>query len=102
LLIDRDVDQFVEIDVGAPVGVARDSEYHEATVSVRPSATLVAFTDGLVERRGELVDAGLARLREAAIGQQLALDDLLAKLARDLASKDHHDDTAIVGVRWQN
>ena len=33
--------------------------------------------------------------------QSLALGDLLAKLIRDLASDDHHDDTAIVGIRWQ-
>jgi hypothetical protein len=37
-----------------------------------------------------------------ATEQQLPLDELLAKLARELASDDHQDDTAIVGVRWQN
>jgi serine phosphatase RsbU (regulator of sigma subunit) len=102
LLIDGDDAQFVEFEVGVPIGVARDSQYHEATVSVPPNATLVAFTDGLVERRRELLDVGLARLRDAAIGQQLALEDLLAKLARDLASEDQHDDTAIVGIQWLN
>jgi serine phosphatase RsbU (regulator of sigma subunit) len=104
LLIDGDDGRFVELDVGVPIGVARDSQsqYHEATVSVSPNATLVAFTDGLVERRGELLDVGLARLRDAATGQRLALDDLLAKLTRDLASGDQHDDTAIVGIQWQS
>jgi hypothetical protein len=55
-----------------------------------------------VERRGEPLDAGLARLRGAAVGQRLTLEELLAKLADDLASEDHHDDTALVGVRWQS
>ena len=41
-------------------------------------------------------------LRDGAIGQRLSLDDLLAKLIRDLASEEHHDDTAIVGIRWQH
>jgi serine phosphatase RsbU (regulator of sigma subunit) len=63
---------------------------------------LVAFTDGLVERRGEVLDVGLERLRDLATRQQLPLDDLLVKLARELASDDHHDDTAIVGIQWQN
>jgi len=63
---------------------------------------LLAFTDGLVERRGEVLDAGLARLRDAATGQHLALDDLLTQLAHDLASEDHTDDTAMVGIQWQN
>jgi hypothetical protein len=37
-----------------------------------------------------------------ATRQQLPLDDLLVKLARELASDDHNDDTAIVGIQWQN
>ena len=35
------------------------SHYRETTFTVRPHSTLVAFTDGLVERRGEMLDAGL-------------------------------------------
>jgi serine phosphatase RsbU (regulator of sigma subunit) len=100
LLIDGDDGQFVQFDRGVPIGVPRDSPYRETTVLVHPNATLVAFTDGLIERRGEVLDVGLARLRDAAVGQQLPLDDLLAKLVRDLASEEHHDDTAIVGIRW--
>jgi serine phosphatase RsbU (regulator of sigma subunit) len=102
LLLDGERGEFVAFHVDAPVGVARNSHYREATVSVPPNATLVAFTDGLVERRGEVLDVGLARLRDMATEQQLPLDELLAKLARELASDDHQDDTAIVGVQWQN
>jgi serine phosphatase RsbU (regulator of sigma subunit) len=102
LLLDGEHGEFVALHVDAPVGVAGNSDYHEATVSVPPNATLVAFTDGLVERRGEVLDVGLARLRDMATRQQLPLDDLLVKLARELASDDHNDDTAIVGIQWQN
>jgi serine phosphatase RsbU (regulator of sigma subunit) len=102
LLIAGGDGRFVELDGGVPIGVPRDSQYRETSVSVEPAATLIAFTDGLVERRGEVLDTGLARLRDSAIGQQLSLDDLLAKLIRDLASEEHHDDTAIVGIRWQH
>jgi serine phosphatase RsbU (regulator of sigma subunit) len=102
LLLDGERGEFVAFHIDAPVGVAGNSHYHEATVSVPPNATLVAFTDGLVERRGEVLDVGLARLRDVATKQQLPLDDLLVKLARDLASEDHQDDTAIVGIQWQN
>jgi serine phosphatase RsbU (regulator of sigma subunit) len=93
--------RFVQLDLNVPIGVARDSPYHEATVSVGSDSTLIAFTDGLVERRGEILDTGLGRLRDAATGPRLALGDLMAKLAHDLTSEDHHDDTAIVGIRWQ-
>jgi serine phosphatase RsbU (regulator of sigma subunit) len=100
LLIDGDGGRFVELDANVPIGVARSSPYVQRTLSVGPDTTLIAFTDGLVERRGEVLDVGLARLREAATGVALALEDLLSELAQGLASEGHHDDTAIVGIRW--
>jgi serine phosphatase RsbU (regulator of sigma subunit) len=102
LLLNGGNGEFVDFHADVPIGVARTAPYREATVSVPPNATLVAFTDGLVERRGEVLDVGLARLRDLATRQPLALDDLLATLARDLTSEDHHDDTAIVGIKWQS
>ena len=102
LLIDRAGGQFVEFDANVPIGVARQSPYLQRTVSVRPNTTLIAFTDGLVERRGEILDIGLARLREAATNTVLPLEDLVIRLADRLASEHHHDDTAIVGIRWQS
>jgi serine phosphatase RsbU (regulator of sigma subunit) len=102
LLLEGEESRFVEFDVNVPIGVRRVSPYREATISVNPDTTLIAFTDGLVERRGEILDTGLARLRDAAGAPGLALSELLRALARELSSDDHHDDTAIVGVRWQN
>jgi serine phosphatase RsbU (regulator of sigma subunit) len=112
LVIDSDGGRFVQFDANVPIGVARKSPYLETAVSVRPNTTLVAFTDGLVERRGEVLDVGLARLRDAATNATatntappntaLPLEDLLIELAHGLASEDDHDDTAIVGVRWQS
>jgi serine phosphatase RsbU (regulator of sigma subunit) len=102
LLIDGAGGQFLDLDANVPIGVARKSPYLQSTVSVGPKTTLIAFTDGLVERRGEILDVGLARLREAAKNTGLPLEDLLIKLAQRLASEGHNDDTAIVGVRWQS
>jgi serine phosphatase RsbU (regulator of sigma subunit) len=102
LLIEGAGGRFVEIQVGVPIGVSRDAPYTEVTSSVLPGATLVAFTDGLVERRGEVLDVGLARLREAAAAQPRGLDDLVETLARELMSDGHDDDTAILGIRWHD
>ncbi|HEY3865047.1 MAG TPA: PP2C family protein-serine/threonine phosphatase [Solirubrobacteraceae bacterium] len=104
LLIDGtgSVGHFPEIAANVPIGVVRNSPYEEVTVSVSPNTTLIAFTDGLVERRGEIIDTGLERLRAIATSQRVPLDDLLTKLAYGLASEGHHDDTAIVGIRWQS
>ena len=101
LLIDDGNARYVELAGDVPIGVRREGDYREQTIPVNPRSTLVAFTDGLVERRGELLDAGLTRLREAAGGMHLPLGELLARLIEELASESHNDDTAIVGIRWQ-
>jgi len=102
LLIDDTGGRFIEFDANVPIGVVRTSPYLQKTFSVAPDTTLVAFTDGLVERRGEVLDVGLARLRHAAANAARGLEDLLSELAQDLISEGHHDDTAIVGIRWQS
>jgi serine phosphatase RsbU (regulator of sigma subunit) len=102
LLIEGDRGEYVKLDVNVPIGVPREGEYRETIVQTPPNSTLVAFTDGLVERRTEVLDAGLARLREAAVGEQLAPDALVEVLTRDLSSKDHNDDTAIVVIKWES
>jgi serine phosphatase RsbU (regulator of sigma subunit) len=101
LLIDGRGARFVDLAVGAPVGATSAAAYDETTISVPSPATLIGFTDGLVERRGETLDVGLERLRTAAAGA-LELEQLVARILDDLASEDAHDDTAILAIRWQN
>lgn len=50
---------------GAVMGVW-DAPYEDAEDTVHPSDTLIFYSDGLVERRGESLDTGLQRLSEAA------------------------------------
>jgi len=100
LLISGGESAFVDQRTGPAIGVSLDARYEETTVAMPPSATLIAFTDGLVERRGEILDVGLERLRDAAAGPPVALEDLIGRIVSDMASPTHHDDTAIVGVRW--
>ena len=102
LLLDGAGGRFLEVNANVPIGVARTSPYVETSVSVQSNATLIAFTDGLVERRGEVLDVGLERLQGEATSRQLPLDDLLGALAQGLASEGYQDDTAIVGIRWQS
>jgi len=40
---------------GVLLGMDPDAEYEEATQSLRPGDTLLLFTDGLIERRGESI-----------------------------------------------
>jgi serine phosphatase RsbU (regulator of sigma subunit) len=102
LLIDAEREgEFVTVAAGVPIGVNREAPYESVTVTASARSTLIAFTDGLVERRGETLDTGLARLQAAATSETLALDDLVAKLATQVASDSHTDDTAIVAIRWE-
>ena len=62
--------------------------------------TLLLFTDGLVERRGEVVDAGLARLLSAApalVDGQLG--PALARLVAEVQDGANDDDVTALAVR---
>jgi serine phosphatase RsbU (regulator of sigma subunit) len=100
LLIHDGDGQYVESEIGLPIGVQADTTYVSTTVSAAPSSTLVAFTDGLVEHRGEDLDEGLARLRQAAAARDIPLSELLVSLVAELRDGRAADDIAIVGLRW--
>lgn len=73
----------------------------EDTVACAPGDTLVLYTDGLVERRGEVLDVGLARLADllashAALDPESLADVVLGEL---VGAAGADDDTALVVVR---
>jgi len=54
-----------------PIGAADDPERRTATAVIPPGALLCCFTDGLVERRYEVIDVGIGRVAAT-------LDELIA------------------------
>ncbi|MGH9048334.1 MAG: PP2C family protein-serine/threonine phosphatase [Acidimicrobiia bacterium] len=56
----------IEIAADPPIGSALGVPRRHTTVRVPPGTTLYLFTDGLVERRGTDLDAGMERLRAVA------------------------------------
>jgi serine phosphatase RsbU (regulator of sigma subunit) len=85
-----------------PLGtLPADAVMSEAVTSYAEGDTLVLYTDGLIERRGEDIDVGLGRLvdsltRHCCRGPEPMADALL----RDLeASGGTGDDTALIVVR---
>jgi serine phosphatase RsbU (regulator of sigma subunit) len=92
--------EFVNAPVGPPIGVQSGVPYDSMTVTVPAGGLLLAYTDGLIERRGESLDAGLARLQAAAQAASTSLEDLLSAVVSDLTRDRHDDDTAILGVQW--
>ena len=91
--------EYLVTDVGPPLGVAPGS-YAPTTVRLLSGSTLVAFTDGLVERRGEIIDTGLERLIRAASERAPTIDDLLTTLTATLGPHGSDDDVAILAFRW--
>jgi serine phosphatase RsbU (regulator of sigma subunit) len=67
-------------------------------VTFVPGSFLVLFTDGLVERRGEIIDTGLARLG-TALTAAATLDPVNlceALIEQSLPRTGRNDDTAIL------
>ena len=61
--------ELAEVRTGLMIGVAPDAQRPVSTVPVPPGALLCFYTDGLVERPGELIDDGLTRLCRAVTAQ---------------------------------
>ncbi len=102
LLVDGSRARFVSTNVGVPIGVERRQPYVPITLTVPPGGALLAFTDGLVERRGEVLDVGLERLREAAAHNHASIGALLDDLGDRLTPDGAADDIAILGVQWKS
>ena len=102
-LVVRDgVAEFVVGPAAPPVGVAPLANLTTVTFDVPPNATLIAFTDGLIERKDdESIDVGLERLRDAATGQSESLGELVDRLVNALIVADAPDDTVILAIRWR-
>lgn len=80
----------------------RPSERDDTVVTLPRGATLLLYTDGLVERRGELLDVGLERLRAALVEltrQGVPLEELCDRLLSDVPPEWTEDDVALVAVR---
>lgn len=91
--------RWLEVAGSPPLGVAV-GERPVTDVALREGETVLAYSDGLVERRGEDLDDGLQRLAVAAgvIGSGLN-DTVLVRLADELSVAGHDDDVTLLAVR---
>lgn len=62
-------------------------------------ATLVLYTDGLIERRDTTIDEGLAALASCAEVVDADLDAFCRRLLVELAPTEINDDVAVVALR---
>jgi anti-sigma regulatory factor (Ser/Thr protein kinase) len=86
---------------GPVLGVPGRGPYGEGSTRLIPGATLLLYTDGLVERRREHLDQGLGRLTREAGRLAAAAPEQLTRelLAAVLADSAQSDDVAVLAVR---
>jgi len=95
---DGDVD-FLDVEPGPPLGTGAGG-YADLEVTLTAGATVLLYTDGLVEDRRLPIDEGMATLAAAATVSrepELLCDRALVALGRD---SEHDDDTAMLAVHF--
>jgi serine phosphatase RsbU (regulator of sigma subunit)/anti-sigma regulatory factor (Ser/Thr protein kinase) len=90
---------FLSATPGLPLGVSAQAEYTELEAELEPDGTLLMYTDGLVEKRGEAIDVGLERLRGVAAAAPLEPKALCTRVLDSLVEGSPNDDVALLAVR---
>jgi len=88
---------FAKVKPSPPIGTHLTHQRTSTTFTLAPDAVVAFYTDGLIERRGESLDIGLERLREAI--SPGAPDRVAHEIMRHLVgSRMPDDDIALVVV----
>ena len=92
---------FAEGRAGAPVGTVGFPVYEESVVAIEQGATVLLYTDGLVERSSVALPAGMEALREAATVIPGDPEALCRLLPEGVLEGVPGDDTALLAVRLE-
>ncbi len=93
--------EMLESGQGFPLTIRAEQERPEASITMPPRSTLLLYTDGLVERRGDLIEDGMARAAHlVGGGRSSELDELADELMSSLEpAGGYPDDVAILLYR---
>jgi serine phosphatase RsbU (regulator of sigma subunit) len=91
--------QFIQMPVGPPLG-AGPCSYDTSTFTIPTGSTVIAYTDGLVERRTEDIDTGLRRLIDT-VGPLVThpLQSFIDEVLSSMRDTDTADDIAVLAFR---
>jgi serine phosphatase RsbU (regulator of sigma subunit)/integral membrane sensor domain MASE1/anti-sigma regulatory factor (Ser/Thr protein kinase) len=83
-----------------PIGVRPYGRYQAVEARLEVGSTLILYTDGLIERRGESIDNGIERLRMVLEHASASFDELPDALLEQVAPADQRsDDIALLALR---
>jgi PAS domain S-box-containing protein len=83
-----------------PVGVAAKAPFFSKSLELEPGSLLLLYTDGLIERRGEGIAAGVARLRKILATAPEGAEDCARVVIEQLGGEGLADDAALVALRF--
>ncbi|MEX2659997.1 MAG: GAF domain-containing SpoIIE family protein phosphatase [Acidimicrobiales bacterium] len=89
--------RYLVVEPGVPLGIGGIA-FTEQVEVLPPGATLLLYTDGLVEAPGESIDDGMARVAAAAAGTFGSPAELCDAILEALGQRVHSDDTALLAV----
>jgi sigma-B regulation protein RsbU (phosphoserine phosphatase) len=92
--------QQADIPPGAMIGLAPGERRRASSVAIPPGTLLCFYTDGLIERRDEPLDDGLARLARAVTAQPPE-EAIAAVMAALVGNEPARDDIALLMMRRQ-
>lgn len=95
--------EVVECDRGPILGAVLGVAYASTTVQLEPGTTILLYTDGLVERRDEMIDVGIRRMaRAACVVGDVALETLLEAVIEGCDDPHHStvDDLCLLVARF--
>jgi serine phosphatase RsbU (regulator of sigma subunit) len=99
LLVRPDSDaELADLPVGPPLGTGSGG-YAARHCPLPSGSLLLAYTDGLVERRGQDIDTGLAALTATPVAARHALPDVLNTVLDRLAPGNSEDDVTLLAAR---
>jgi serine phosphatase RsbU (regulator of sigma subunit)/CheY-like chemotaxis protein len=101
LILDGEgVPHFLKLtEIHPPLGVAAVPVYVPALTTLPEGATLLLYTDGLVEERTASLDDGFRRLAEVVRDGPADLDAMCDNLLATMVPADKNDDIAILAAR---
>jgi serine phosphatase RsbU (regulator of sigma subunit) len=103
LLIEADgTVSLLSFDADLLLGLEPEAPRTSHRIALTRNATVILYTDGLVERRGESLDVGLDRLRKASVGLSgMRVPELCDELLQRLGGH-RDDDVALLALRLRS
>ncbi|MEU3558171.1 SpoIIE family protein phosphatase [Streptomyces fragilis] len=92
--------RFLKRPVGMLLGAVENPPFQEAETVLEPGDRILLYTDGLIERPSEGIDAGLQRLAAAAAGHDEQPGSAsLGPLLAEMLEGERRDDVCVLDIR---